>query len=144
MIADGRSRCMDSTRPYGTVVRPVGENRLTISLLLVWTFSVSLVLANQLTWVALPQMRWLSIGLLHEVALRTLVAVSVGCGVGSVLYWLVPGLRRHSFPCQPGHWLLLAFGAFWIAGVCLPPAWNANQSATLAGLLATSAVLAIG
>ena len=124
------------------------ENRLTVSLLLVWTFAVAVVLVWYQPWVVvrLPEGPvWMLGGLVRGEAIRLLVAPAVGCGVGSVLYWLVPGLRRNAFPCQPGHWLLLAFGFFWIAAAIAPRFWLAeNQPTTLAGLVATAAVLAIG
>ena len=106
------------------------ENRLTVSLLLVWTFAVAVVLVWHQPWVVvrLPDGPvWVLGGLVRGEAIRLLVAPAVGCGVGSVLYWLVPGLRRNAFPCQPGHWLLLAFGFFWIAA-CWSPAFRWNRT----------------
>jgi hypothetical protein len=139
---------MESTqRTEATAVGATG-NRLTVSLLLLWTFAVAVVLAWHRPWVMvrLPDMPvWLLGGLVREEAIRLLVAPAVGCGLGSVLYWLVPGLRRNSFPCQPGHWLLLAFGFFWIAAVLAPRfLLGENQPTTLVGLVATAVVLAIG
>jgi hypothetical protein len=129
------------------------ENRLTVSLLLVWTFAVAVVLVWHQPWVVVrdPHPGPLPGG---EGVARLLVATAVGCGVGSVLYWLVPGLRRNAFPCQPGHWLLLAFGFFWIAA-CWSPAFRRllaeffpmppeGGTPTLAGLVATAAVLTVG
>ena len=141
------------------------ENRLTVSLLMVWTFAVAVVLVWHQPWVVvrLPEGPvWMLGGLVRGEGIRLLVAPAVGWGVGSVLYWLVPGLRRNPFPCQPGHWFLLAFGFFWIAAAVVPswsPAFRRflvqvlpippeggtpTWWPTLAGLLATAAMLAIG
>ncbi|MBC7855817.1 MAG: hypothetical protein IAF94_20510 [Pirellulaceae bacterium] len=136
---------MESAQHPQAVAMVGPENRLTVSLLMVWTFAVAVVLVWHQPWVVVrhPHPGPLPGG--EGEAIRLLVAPAVGCGVGSVLYWLVPGLRRNAFPCQPGHWLLLAFGFFWIVAAISPRFWLVeNQPTTLAGLLATSAVLAIG
>jgi hypothetical protein len=136
------------------------ENRLTVSLLMIWTFAVAVVLVWYQPWVVgrHPHPSLLPGG--EGEAIRLLVAPAVGCGVGAILYWLVPGLRRNPFPCQPGHWLLLAFGFFWIAAALAPnwsPAfrWVAVETLRppeggtptwpmLAGLVATAVSLAVG
>lgn len=147
--------------PTAAMVGP--ENRLTVSLLMVWTFAVAVVLVWHQPWVVvrLPEGPvWMLGGLVRGEAIRLLVAPAVGCGVGSVLYWLVPGLRRNPFPCQPGHWLLLALGFFWIAAAVAPscsstlsrfavetlrpPEGGAPTWPTLAGLFVTAAVLILG
>ncbi len=136
---------MESATRTQAAARLGPENRLTVSLLMVWTFAVAVVLVWHQPWVAVrhPHPGPLPGG--EGEAIRLLVAPAVGCGVGSVLYWLVPGLRRNAFPCQPGHWLLLAFGFFWIAAAVARRFWmGEGQPTTLAGLVATAAVLAIG
>jgi hypothetical protein len=135
------------------------ENRLTVSLLMVWTFAVAVVLVWHQPWVVVRHSQPGSLAGGEGEAIRLLVAPAVGCGVGAILYWLVPGLRRNPFPCQPGHWLLLAFGFFWIAAAVAPswsPAFRRFAVETLrppeggtptwpmlAGLVATAAALAV-
>ena len=114
------------------------ENRLTVSLLLVWTFAVAVVLVWYQPWVVERSDA-------GSAGLRLLVAVAIGGGVGAVLYWLVPGLRRSAFPCQPGHWLLLGLGFFWIgAGPASRFLLTSNQPNVAAGFVATTAVLIVG
>jgi hypothetical protein len=127
-----------------TALRPEG-NRLTVSLLLVWMFAIGLVLDWNQPWVIvqLPEPLALLGGVTRWEALRLVVAPLLGCGVGSILYWLVPGLRRHPFPAQPGHWLLMAFGFFWI-GALAGPRWLPGQSAPVAGLIASIGTLLVG
>lgn len=151
---------METAHHPQAAARLAPENRLTVSLLLVWTFAVAVVLVWHQPWVVVrnPHPGPLPGG--EAEAIRLLVAPAVGCGVGAILYWLVPGLRRNPFPCQPGHWLLLAFGFFWIAAAVAPSwssafGWFAVETLRppeggtptwpmLAGLFATAAMLAIG